>query len=477
MFTYQDYEGAGDRLGMMLQAVRQYRASPGFRQGLAARAYFRGENETVGRKTVLKARRLQYRDRDGLRRSRCITEDVVGNRIAGGFLYRFVCQQNQYLLQNGAVLPPEIKKQLGFGFDQALEQLGEQALLCGVSWGFWNLDHLEVIEAVRDCLSGFVPLMDEMTGRLRAGIQFWQLEAGRPLYLRLFEESGVTVYRMDKKGGIETVSPRRGYGRDWDRLPVFPLWANSEHRSEFTPSIRSKIDAYDRILSDFADNLDRANDVYWVLNNFGGGVEDICELLEQINRVKAVACIGDGSGTGATAEPHTIEVPYAARHTALTLLEKALYADYMALDTAALTGGSLTNVAIRAACANLDLKCDRYEWQVFRFVQSLLTMLGCPTDSIRFNRQVISNDLETIEAIYRMRQDIDRATALRLNPLIQPEEAERLTAPDQKGENHGRKRDPHPRRGSPGTGGHDLDSGDIAGHDGGGDQCILGAGA
>jgi hypothetical protein len=102
-------------------------------------------------------------------------------------------------------------------------------------------------------------------------------------------------------------------GRNYNRLPVRPLFANSEHRSELTQAIKSKIDLYDRVLSDFGDNLDRANDVYWVLNNFGGTLDEVAELLEQINRVKAVANMSDGSGAASSAEPHTIEVPYAAR--------------------------------------------------------------------------------------------------------------------------------------------------------------------
>ena len=168
--------------------------------------------------------------------------------------------------------------------------------------------------------------------------------------------------------------------------------------------------------------------MYWVLNNFGGTMDDVAELLEQINRVKAVANLSDGSGSGATAEPRTIEVPYAARREALTLLERALYQDYMALDMDALTGGSLTNVAIRAAAANLHLKADRYEWQLRQFVQELLSLIGCPTEDIRFNRQTIANESEVVSDICKMRDDIDLRTALRLNPYIQEEEIEGLVA-------------------------------------------------
>ena len=440
--TWQDYLGASDKMALLLEAIRRYKASPAFHRALEANCYFRGENSAVARKTILRARKIEGRDASGRRRIRSGTEDVVGNRIASAFLFRFVTQQNQFLLSEGVSLPEDAKHALGADFDHQLERLGECALLHGCAWGFWNADHIEVIEAAKNAYSGFFPLLDEMTGEMMLGVQFWQIAPDRPMYVRIFDEEGVRILREDRTGlslagekepycrtlvedALESaVITEEGYGR----IPLIPLKANTEAASEFTPAIKAKIDAYDTILSDFADNLDRANDVYWVLNNFGGTMDEVAELLEQINRVKAVANISDGSGNGATAEPRTIEVPYAARREALDLLERALYQDYMALDMDALTGGSLTNVAIRAAAANLNLKADRYEWQVRQFVQSLLSLIGHPTEDIRFNRQTIANESEVVKDIYQMRQDIDQRTALRLNPYIQEEEIEGLMA-------------------------------------------------
>ena len=440
--TWQDYLAASDKMALLLEAIRRYKASPAFHRALEANCYFRGENSAVARKTILRARKIEGRDASGRRRVRTGTEDVVGNRIASAFLFRFVTQQNQFLLSEGVSLPEDAKHALGADFDHQLERLGECALLHGCAWGFWNADHIEVIEAAKNAYSGFFPLLDEMTGEMMLGVQFWQIAPDRPMYVRIFDEEGVRILREDRTGlslagekepycrtlvedALESaVITEEGYGR----IPLIPLKANTEAASEFTPAIKAKIDAYDTILSDFADNLDRANDVYWVLNNFGGTMDEVAELLEQINRVKAVANISDGSGNGATAEPRTIEVPYAARREALDLLERALYQDYMALDMDALTGGSLTNVAIRAAAANLNLKADRYEWQVRQFVQSLLSLIGHPTEDIRFNRQTIANDSEVVQDIYAMRQDIDQRTALRLNPYIQEEEIEGLMA-------------------------------------------------
>ena len=200
-----------------------------------------------------------------------------------------------------------------------------------------------------------------------------------------------------------------------------PLYANDEKQSELTGSIKSKIDAYDRILSDFGDNLDRANDVYWVLNNFGGSTDQALQMIQEIQRLKIAMTVSDGTNSS-SAEPQTIDVPYAARQTALDLLEKALYQDFMALSMNELTGGSLTNVAIQAATTNLNLKCDHYEWQCFAFVQRVLALLGKKSEEIRFKRQKITNLSETVQDIYVMRGDIDRRTALKLNPYISQDE-------------------------------------------------------
>lgn len=439
--TYQDWLAAADRDRLLLTAIDRYKASRDFRGALEAGDYFRGCNSAVARKTILRARKIETRDNSGRKRIRTGTEDVVGNRIGSGFLFRFITQQNQFLLANGCILRnSETKARLGADFDHQLAALGERALIHGVSWGFWNVDHLEVLEAARDSRSGFFALMDEMTDEAMLGIQFWQITPDKPMYIRLFEMDGVAVFKVEKSLLIPMM-PKRPYivtmrsdalgdevlsTGNYQRLPIIPLYANTERHSELTPAIKAKIDAYDNILSDFADNLDRANDVYWVLNNFGGTTDDIAQMLEEIQRIKAVANLSDGTGSSSTAEPHTIEVPYAARQTALDILERALYQDYMALNIDALTGGSLTNVAIRAATANLNLKADRYEWQVFRFVQQLLSLLGVTTEEIRFQRQCIANESEMVADIAAMRPDIDRRTALKLNPYIQPEEIDAL---------------------------------------------------
>ena len=439
-FTWQDYQSAGDKTDALLAAITAYRHSTEFRKALEANQYFMGDNAEVARKTVLKARKMETTDANGRRRVRCDMQDVAGNRIGSNFVYRFICQENCYLMQNGCVLSGEARSKVGGGFDRDLIALGEKALLHGTAWGFWNLDHIEVLTMAEDQLSGFMPIEDEYTGQMKAGAQFWQMGTRRPMYIRLFEPDGVTVLesigntvRVKEKKRVYRMSVRRDFRGEeviedgnWPRLPVIPLHANAAQLGVLTPSIKSKIDAYDRILSDFADNLDRANDVYWVLNNFGGSSEDVIEMLTEINRIKAVANLSDGMGGNSTAEPRTIEVPYAARQAALEMLEKALYDDAMAMNMRAIARGTLTNVAIRSIYADLDLKTTQYEWELCAFVGTLLKMLGCEDCSVKFMRQRLINESETVSAITAMRGDIDRTAALKLNPLLDGDELERL---------------------------------------------------
>ena len=381
-------------------------------------------------------------------------KSVIGNRISNNFLYRFIVQQNQLLLGNGVTLADDaLKKKLGRGFDTKLQEIGEDALLHGGSWGYWNYDHIEFISSVKDAYSGFVALCDEVTSRPMVGIQFWQIANDKPMGVRLFELDGVTLFKYRGTGDTvsgEMIEKKRAYKTkivhdvlgdmvidesNYPVLPVVPLYANPEKRSEFTMDIKSKIDLYDRILSDFGDNLDRANDVYWVLNNFGGTTDDVIEMVDQINKIKAVINQSNAVGGGATAEPRTIEVPYAARAAALELLKKALYQDYMAMDMDEIRGGSLTNVAIQTATANMNLKADRYEWQFFDFVQNILILISAKEDSlekISFNRRNVSNDSETIANIYTMRDDVTLDWALKHNPMVNPDEVEEIVKAKEK---------------------------------------------
>lgn len=442
-YTYQDWEATpeNERLELIEKIISSYKASEDFQKAEEADEYFRAGKTAISKKMVLQPHTLKYKDDDGKVTKTTQMEEIIGTRIYSNFFFLFVTQQNQYLLGNGVTVDDQSSADvLTMGFDNTVEKIGEKALIHGVCWGYWNNDHLEMIPAFSNSLSGFVALVDERTSLPRLGVQFWQMDEKRPLYVRLFEEDGLTEYRKMVEDGAKFVEyqPKRAYKQTWAEdaagmtlvsaqnygsLPVVPFYASDLKCSELTNSIKEKIDTYDIIFSDFGDNLAQANEIYWVFNNFGGRMSDIAETVSIIKQLKAVANISDGTN-GSTVEAKSFEVPYAARQAALALLERALYRDYMAMSMDELTGGSLTNVAIRVAQTNLDLKANRYEWEAFSFVQRVLKLAGIETEKISFKRQNISNVTETIQNIYAMRQDIDQRTALNLNPLISADDVD-----------------------------------------------------
>lgn len=71
------------------------------------------------------------------------------------------------------------------------------------------------------------------------------------MYVRLFEEEGITLYKLAEDGNLREAQPRNPYrqmimkdamgeeviaGENYGALPVIPLYANPEHRSELDNS-------------------------------------------------------------------------------------------------------------------------------------------------------------------------------------------------------------------------------------------------
>lgn len=453
-YTHQDWEETPekDRPELIKKIIAAYTAGEDFNTAATAQRYYESDNDAIRDKYIVQSDAVKVTveeeapDGTKIKRERVQPREVKieGNRIRSNFFNRLVNQEAFYLLGNGVTIgSDEAKNKLGYGFDTNMAKIGVKSIIHGVCWGFWNNGHMEPIAAYVDKYSGAVALLDEKTSVPMELIQFWRVSEKRKMHVRLFEIDGVTTFVEgkdeelvidDKKVPYITQKVTDAAGpmivgqTNYTMLPVFPLYANEEKRSELTLAIKTKIDLYDRIQSDFGDNLDMTNDVYWVLNNFGGNSAQALEVMKQIRELKVVLNMSDGVSAGSTAEPHSFEVPFEARQIAMDILKKAIFDDYMALDMSTLTGGYLTNIAIKAAMTGMDLKASAFEWQCFEFVQNILRLIGENTEEIRFKRSTLVNDAEIISSIYQSREDIDHRTALKLNPMINQDDIDRIMA-------------------------------------------------
>ncbi len=424
MKTFQDFQNAGDKLSFISSAVDEFKGSFVYNNALDAQAYYRGCNTTI-------ANRLQwFYNSMGIKE---VDKFKANNRIANNMFNKIVKQEVSYLLSNGLQTEEEIKTGLGKLFDTQLQKAGLFALVDYAGWGYCYIDvngnfALDIWRGTE-----VVPLEDEKTGQVRAVIRFWQIDPQKPTWIELYEEDGKTELKKEKNNIVVT-SAKQGYkvtktvdilgeritnSENFSKLPIFPLYANDIRQSEFNFSLKSKLDLYDIINSDFGNNLEDNQDIYWVLKNYEG--QDMGEFLADFKYYKAVKTNDPDS----EATPHTIEVPYQARQTALDMLRTQIYSDSMALDNSILSGGSLTNVAIKANMMDLDLKVDAFETNCIKFCTDIINLYLEITNkqidfTVNFVRNQLINDEELItEIIDSVNAGLmSRETAMLRHPLI-----------------------------------------------------------
>lgn len=403
MLTYQDLLEIQDtdesRMDFVRKAINQHKASDLYKIALIATEYNAHRNVTI-----IRYQKLLYT------MSGQTVPDVFSSnfKIPSKFFKRFITQEVQYLLGNGITFENDsTKEKLGDKFDKQVQQLAKYALIGGVGFGFWNLDHLDIFKVTE-----FVPLYDEVTGALRAGVRFWQIDEKKPLRATLYEEDGYTEYVWNRRRATkgEVLQDKRTYkisygvseadgieiydGRNYDSFPIVPLYANDDRQSELV-GLREEIDAYDLIKSGFANTVDESSIVYWLIQNAEGMDDvDIANFLQKIRTIHGAVV----DENGATAEPHTIDVPYESREALLERLRSDLYEDAMALDTKNIANGAITATQIKASYELLNQKCDEFEYQVLDFLDSVLALAGIE-DNPTFTRSNIVNVSEMIQTV------------------------------------------------------------------------------
>ena len=412
MKSYQDLIDVGAneaaRMAFVFSAIKEHKGTTPYIVALDAEQYYRGLNPRI-----TKYEKIIY----DMRGDAHVDKWTPNHKIASNFFNFAITQENQYLLGNGATFTKDdTKDKLGKDFDEQLQDLGKKALVGGVAFGFFNLDHIDAFSLLE-----FAPLYDEENGALRAGIRFWQVDSDKPMRATLYEEDGYTDYikALDKSAILHEKRPYKLKvrtseadgeeiydGENYPTFPIVPLWGNDKKQSELVGR-QGTIDAFDLLNSNLVNNLDEANYIYWVLTNCGGMDEmDDAKFIEQLKTSHVAHADGD---SGATAEAHTIEAPYQASETAIQTIQRRLYEDFMCLDVNSLSASSKTATEIRAAYQPLDSKCDMYEYCVISFVQKILELAGID-DTVTFTRSKIVNKSEEINMLLAAQAYLDDET-------------------------------------------------------------------
>lgn len=409
IYTYQDLLAVGereaDKMDFIRKAISNHRAKNDYTTAINAREYMAKRNPGILNfsKMIFTITGAKVKDPTG-----------DGYKICSADFPFLVNQRNQYLLSNGAQFgKPETKTKLGDDFDTVLQDAGEAAMVDKVSFLFWNYDHMEYFKYIE-----FVPLYDEETGALKAGIRFWQIASDKPFRATLYELDGYTDYIWESEDSAygRVLHEKRGYKErviknpadgmeiiefeNYPTFPIVPLWANKQKQSELV-GMKEKIDCYDLIMSGFANTIEEASYIYWSIENAGGMMqEDLVRFIEQMKTIHA-ATTGDADGAKATA--NSIEAPYEGREVLLKRLKDDIYRDFGGFDPRSIVAGATVTAQIRAAQRPLDQMADAFEYCVIKAIKGILAIVG-EDDSPTFQRTTMTNTTEEIQVILQAAQ-------------------------------------------------------------------------
>lgn len=449
MYTYQDLvytgENEQDKINFVWDCIQQHKSSKDFKTAEIAEQYDRQQNTTI----------MEYQK---------MIIDVTGRavpdyfnpsyKMCSNFYNRLTTQRNQYSLSNGVkwtgitVSVPEgtpeatrkivwdsvkdnnikyhyeyqlsvstgIKDKLGKDFDTQLQKLCKAGIDGGVSFGFWNYDHMEVFK-----ITEFAPLYDEENGSLRAGIRWVRIE-NKPLRATLYEEDGYTEYiwneRVEKDKRIiegRVYKPKRTYtqkvavsgidegtiynGENYPAFPIVPFFAN-EYKQSAIVGMRQHIDCYDMIKNEYANDMDNAL-LFWVLKGAAGFDEqEASAFIHKLKQSRVVNIDGDQE-----VEPVTVNPQVEGREHLLNRIERDIYKDYNALDIDQIQAGAVTATQIKAAYEQMDMAANQYEYQIIGFLDRLMKVIGIE-DTPTFTRSMLINVNEMIQIL------LQSATAL-----------------------------------------------------------------
>lgn len=399
MKTFQDLQALGDneqeRMAFILQAINDHKSSEVYKTAVDAELYYKHQNPTI-----MRAQKIVY----DLMGKAHIDVWSANNKVPSRYYFYFVTQAVQFLLGNGVSFGEEkTKDRLGKSFDGVVQEAAKDAMNGGVAFGFWNNDHLEEFSVTE-----FVPLYDEENGALKAGIRFWQIDSNKPLRATLYEMDGLTEYIRKKGEDINVLQDKRSYvqivarseaggteildGQNYPGFPIVPLF-NVNKQSELIGN-RETIDAYDLMASALVNNIDDANLIYWVIRN-AGGMDDIDDqkFVQRLKTLHVAHLEGDEE-----VDQHQVDVPFQASEVALSRLRSQLFDDFMALDVKEIASGAATATQIKAAYEPLNSKADMFEYQVTKFIDGILAIIGIE-DEPTYTRSLIVNQQEMIQTL------------------------------------------------------------------------------
>lgn len=359
----------------------------------------------------------------------------ANHKLASGFMSIIVDQKVQYSLNDKMTSETDIDAILGTQWKNDLQKAGETASKKGFAcWQMW-LDGSKV-RYKKIAPEQIIPCYDA-DNNLEIVIRTYATSVkGKITYMaEVYDAETVTKFTKEtdedwKCAELATppITSTVSYGEHvdgedktgWGVVP-FVIFSNNEYRDTDLHGMKSFIDAYDVVNSDFVNNLEDFQDSWWIIKNFDG--QNLAEFLENLKKSKAMK-VGDEGDV----KRETEEVPHESRMVCLESIRGDIYEFSFSVDTSSVEG-NVTNVRIISMYSKLDLKANKFEMEATSFIDNVIKFhekgASITQDDIDksevvivYDRSIIVNEIETSTLANESIGAISEETRLANDPRV-----------------------------------------------------------
>ena len=411
------------------------------------------------RKLMLDGKRYYDGDHDILRRKREVIvengarmEDtnLPNNKLVDNQFAKMVDQKTNYLLSKPITYESEneaynklLADILGAGFQRKLRNVGVDAFCGGGSWLYVYIGADGNLKFQRFSPWEVLPFWkDSDHDELDCAVRVYQVEAyeGRELKtiekIEVFKVDGLERYVwQDGKLIPDVDNPTENYIKageaeyNWERIPLV-FFRNNAQEIPLIKKVKGLQDALNTMLSDFPNAMEEnagGQTILEVLNHGGENLGEFRRNLATYRAVKVETIDGVAGGIKAL----KIEVDANNYEIILKLLKKAIIENAMGYDAKDdRMGGNANQMNIKSMYSDIDLAANEMETEYQASFKQLLELVtaylvstnngdfrGVPV-TITFNRDIIMNELEVINALVSLGVKVSNETLLGQLPFI-----------------------------------------------------------
>ncbi|MEY8370134.1 phage portal protein [Aerococcaceae bacterium 50-4] len=374
------------------------------------------------------------------------------NRVSHNWHRLLVNQKAAYMMSepprfdaNDKHLNSEITKLLGDSFSKIAKDLCVDASNGGISWvHVWRdednnffkygiIDSTQIIpifsKRLDKKLQGILRVYDDYDekGDLITVYEYWndndcqafQKKKGNNIEdIETFEMFG----EMDIATG-QPIGKTNTYKHGWSNIPFIPFRNSADELSDLK-MYKGLVDVYDKVYSDFVNDLDDIQEIIFVLTNYGG--EDKQEFLDDLKKYKMVKVDDDGSGDRGGVDTIAVDIPTEARDKLLEVTREAIFVNGQGVDPQRSIGQNNSGAAIKYMYSLLELKASATETefrqgfgQLIRFILEYSNSDADIEIKQTWKRTSINNDLEIAQILASLAPITSNEAIAKANPLVE----------------------------------------------------------